>query len=127
MNATNQIYGNELIATDLSLEDIARLADLASTINMENVNVFMLPGESVKIKGQDMWSVHKRAALDIVNEYFRTQQKPLRKDESTLVEFVQEGEYRNTQFDDTSATLKEVDEGSSGTPVLKDSYKKEYE
>lgn len=127
MNATNQIYGDELIATDLSLEDIARLADLASTIDMENVNVFMLPGESVKIKGQDMWSVHKHAALDIVNEYFRTQQKPLRKDESTLVEFVQEGEYRNTQFDDTSATLKEVDEGSSGTPVLKNSYKKEYE
>ena len=127
MSATNKIYSQELIATDLSLDDIARIGDLASTIDMENVHVFMLPGEAVKIQQFDSYSVHKAAALEIVNEYFRTQQIPLRDDQSTLVEFIQEGSYRSNLFDDTGATLKEVDEGSAGGPKLTDKYNRLYD
>ena len=126
MNATNKVYEEELIGTDMSLADVSRLADLAGTISMENVNVFMLPGESAKVGKQDIWSVHKQAALDIVNEHFRTRQKPLRIDQSTLVELIPESEYRNTQFDDTAATLKDVDEGKTDTPKLTQKYKDQY-
>lgn len=126
INATNKIYDAELIGTDMSLADISRLADLAATISMDNVHVFMLPGESAKINGQDMWSVHKRAALDIVNENFRTQQKPLRIDQSTLCEFIPEGSYRNTQFDDTAASLQDVDDGTVDAPKLTNKYQNTY-
>ena len=126
MSATNKIYSQELIATDLSLDDIARIGDLAGTIDMENVHVFMLPGEAVKIQEFDSYSVHKSAALDIVNEYFRTQQIPLRADQSTLVEFVQEGSYRSTLFDDTDASLKEIDEGTADGPKLSNGYQRTY-
>lgn len=127
MSATNKVYDKELIGTDMSLADISRLADLAGTISLENVNVFMLPGESAKINGQDMWSVHKEAALEIVNEHFRTQQKPLRADQSTLVEFIPEGSYKNTQFDDTAATLQDVDDGTAEGPKLTNKYKDMYD
>ena len=127
MSVTNKIYSEELIGTDLSLEDVARLADLAATIDMDHVNVFMLPGEGADVQGASIWSVHKQAALDVVNEHFRTQQKSLRPDQSTLVEWVQEGSYRNTQFDDNDANLQEVDENmNSAVPNLKDSYKNRY-
>ncbi len=127
LSATNKVYGQELIATDLSVDDIARIADLAGTIDMNNVHVFMLPGEGAKINGYDGWSVHKSAALEIVNEYFRTQQVPLRPDQSTLCEFVQEGSYRSTLFDENGATLKDVDDGTAEGPRLKNSYKNMYD
>lgn len=127
LSATNKVYGQELIATDLSVDDIARIADLAGTIDMNNVHVFMLPGEGAKINGYDGWSVHKSAALEIVNEFFRTQQVPLRPDQSTLCEFVQEGSYRSTLFDENGATLKDVDDGTAEGPRLKNSYKNMYD
>lgn len=127
MNATNKVYEQELIGTDMSLADISRLADLAGTISMENVHVFMLPGEGARVNGQDIWSVHKRATLDILNEHFRTQQKPLRLDQSTLVEFIPEGSYRSTQFDDTAATLQDVDDGTAEGPKLSNKYKHMYD
>lgn len=127
MSVTNTIYNEELIGTDLSLEDVARLADLAATVDMENVHVVMLPGEGADVQGASIWSVHKQAALDVINELFRTQQVALRPDQSTLVEWVPEGSYRNTQFDENSATLQEVDENmEDAVPNLKDNYKNNY-
>ena len=117
--AANQIYDEELIGTDLSLEDIARIADLAGTIEMKNVNVFMLPGESAMINGQACWSVHKGVALDILNTYFRTMQVPLERDQSAIMEYIPEGSYKDTTFDDTAATLQDVHDGTVEPPKLK--------
>jgi anionic cell wall polymer biosynthesis LytR-Cps2A-Psr (LCP) family protein len=83
-SAMNKIYKKELIATDMSLDDISRLADLAGTIDMGNVNVFMLPGEFTYADDQAIWSIHKTAALNMLNQYFRTQQVPLSGKKSTI-------------------------------------------
>lgn len=128
MNVTDKIYSEELIGTDLSLEDVARLADLAATVDMDHVNVIMLPGEGAEVQGASIWSVHKQAALDVVNEVFRTQQVPLRPDQSTLVEWIPEGSYRNTQFDDNGKSLQEVDENmEEAIPDLNNRYKNNYQ
>jgi LCP family protein required for cell wall assembly len=108
MSCVNEVYEKELLATDLSLAQISMIADLASTISMENVNVYMLPGEGADAYGQSIWSVHKRAALEIVNEHFRTQQVRLRDDQSALIEWVPEGSYRNTLNDDTEQSFEEL-------------------
>ena len=122
LRAVNDIYSQELIATDLSLNDIARIADLAGTISMENVNVFMLPGEYCTVGDQSTWSIHKKAALGVLNEYFRTQQVPLQLDQSTIEEWVPEEYYQDTGFDDNGATLQEVDEGEDNSPYLSSRY-----
>ncbi|MBQ2264450.1 MAG: LCP family protein [Oscillospiraceae bacterium] len=108
LTAIDEIYEKELLATDLSLGQISMIADLASTISMENVNVFMLPGEGSDAYGQSIWSIHKGAALDIINEHFRTQQVPLRPDQSAIVEWVPEGNYLSTMNDDTAQSFDEL-------------------
>lgn len=127
-SAVNKIYKQELIGTDLSMEDISRIADLAGTIDMENVNIFMLPGESAMANGQSIWSVHKSATLEILNENFRTQQVKLTDKKSAIVEYVTEGNYKNTDYDDTSANFQDIDDGENGNnPQLNSSYKNKYD
>jgi anionic cell wall polymer biosynthesis LytR-Cps2A-Psr (LCP) family protein len=127
MNVTNKVYDQELIGTDMSLEDVARLADLAGTIDMAHVHVFMLPGESATVQGQSVWSVHKKAALNLVNRYFRTQQVPLKPDQSTLNEYIQEGSYRMTDYDKDGESLQDVDQNmQENVPELKNSYKDKF-
>lgn len=127
LNVTNKIYDQELIGTDMSLEDVARLADLAGTVDMDHVHVFMLPGESAMALDQSVWSVHKKAALNLVNRYFRTQQVPLKPDQSTLIELVPEGSYRTTDYDKDGESLQDVDANMrENIPELKDSYKTKF-
>jgi len=123
LTAVNKIYKEELIASDLSLNDIARIADLASTIEMSKVNVFVLPGEYCTVGTQATWSIHKQAALDMLNENFRTQQVPLKMDESTIVEWIPEEYYQDTAYDDNSASLQEIDEGGQEKPNFSSNYK----
>ena len=125
-SAVNKIYNQELIATDLSIEDISRIADLAGTISMENVNVFMLPGEAAWANGQSIWSVHKSATLEILNEHFRTQQIKLTDKKSAIVEYVTEENYKDTAYDNSSANFEDIDNGEGDTPQLKDNYKTKY-
>lgn len=126
-SAVNKVYKQELIATDLSMEDISRVADLASTIEMENVNVFMLPGEAAMAGTQSIWSVHKSAALDILNQYFRTQQTALTDKKSMITEYVEEGNYQSTEYDNLSANLQDIDENGGANPELKYQYKDRYD
>ena len=127
MSVTNKVYDQELIGTDMSLEDVARLADLAGTIDMDHVHVFMLPGEPATVQDQSVWSVHKKAALNLVNRYFRTQQVPLKPDQSTLIEYIQEGSYRVTDYDKDGESLQDVDQNmQENVPELKNSYKDKF-
>lgn len=125
VSAMNKVYDQELIGTDLSMGDISKLADLAGVIDMENVNVYMLPGEGAWAGDQSVWSVHKSAALDLLNEHFRTQQVPLQPEQSALVECVPEGEYMSTRFDDNGANLNDIENGKTENPGFKDDYSNE--
>lgn len=122
LTAVNKVYKEELIASDLSLNDIARIADLASTIEMSKVNVFILPGEYCTVGSQATWSIHKQAALDMLNENFRTQQVPLKMDESTIEEWVPEEYYQDTQYDSNSTNLQDVDENGGDAPNFSSHY-----
>lgn len=126
-SAVNKVYKQELIATDLSMEDISRIADLAGTIDMGNVNIFMLPGESAMANSQSIWSVHKSATLEMLNEHFRTQQIKLSAKKSAIVEYVTEGNYLSTEYDNTSANFQKIDEGEDINPQLNYSYKNRYD
>lgn len=125
ISAMNKVYEQELIGTDLSMGDISKMADLAGVIDLANVNVFMLPGEGAMVGEQSVWSVHKAAALDVLNRYFRTQQIPLTDETSALVEWVPEGSYLNTKFDDAATSLQEIDNGEMTGPMFSSDYSDE--
>ena len=126
-SAVNKIYKQELIATDMSMEDISRLADLAGTIDMANVNVFMLPGEYTMAEDQAIWSIHKSAALEMLNKYVRTQQVALSAKKSTMVEYIPEDEYQSTEYDNLEGNLREIDENGGANPELNYNYKDQFD
>lgn len=109
MSAMRKIYDRQLMATDLSMEQISMIADLAGTVSMDRVNVFMVPGEEATGPGgQSMWSIHKTAALEIINKWFRPRQVPLAYENSSIIELVPEGSYRNTVNDDTAQNFEDL-------------------
>ncbi|MGN1404164.1 MAG: LCP family protein [Ruminococcus sp.] len=119
MSAMQKIYKNQWIATDLSLEQISMVADFASArLSMDTVNVFMVPGEGATYypgdgSGQSVYSIHKGATIDLLNEFFRPYQNEIYPEESAIVELVPEGSYLETTNDDTQESLANIHEGDS--------------
>ena len=119
MSAMQKIYKNQWIATDLSLEQISMVADFASQrLTMDNVNVFMVPGEGATYypgdgSSQSVYSIHKSATVDLLNQYFRPYQNEIYPEESTIVELVPEGEYLARDYYDTQENLCDINKGDS--------------
>ncbi|MDE5583552.1 MAG: LCP family protein [Ruminococcus sp.] len=110
------IYDNEYIYTNMSLGDIGMLADFASTLSMDKVRVNMVPGEGATYyasDGQmyDIYSVHKLATLNMLNNYFRPYQSIMTSSDSSIVEYVTD--YLNTAYDDTIDNLEDISDGDS--------------
>ena len=110
----NTIYKNKWIATNMSVDDLSKLADFGSTLKMENVSVNMVPGEDAMYYAADgveysIYSIHKRATLDLINESFRPYQLPLLMSDSNIIEYVQEYEYQYDLYDDTGITFEELE------------------
>jgi LCP family protein required for cell wall assembly len=118
--ALKNIYDNQWIATNLSLDDISRLCDLMSVLDMNNVNVYMVPGEGANYYPsyggyQSVWSIHKRATIELLNTYFRPYQSDIQYDSSPLVELVAEGSYLSVEYDNQSATLQTITDNAKSS------------
>lgn len=129
----NTIYKNKWIATNMSVEDLSKLADFGSTLQMENVKVDMVPGEGaeyIAYNGQvySIYSIHKRATIDKLNENFRPYQRPMLLSDSNIVEYVSEYEYEYELYDDTGMTFEELETATEPmrNPEMRPAWK-EYE
>ncbi|MBP3310197.1 MAG: LCP family protein [Ruminococcus sp.] len=111
-----EIYTNKWIATDMSVDDLSKLADFAATLSMENVMVNMVPGEGTPVEAPyiapdgnaySIYSVHKQQTIDMLNKYYRPYQKKMTIYESSIVEYYKVHNY--SVYDDTGATLSELE------------------
>ncbi len=107
------IYKHKWIATDMSVDDLSKLADFASTLTMDSVRVNMVPGEGAKYPAEDgetydIYSVHKYATVTMLNKFYRPYQEPLSLDDTSLIEYIKD--YQNRAYDDTGMTLSEVED-----------------
>ena len=119
-----QIKDEELIYTDLSIDDMGKVADFASTLSMDNVHVNMVPGEDAWFYADDgekysVYSVHKQETIDMLNEYFRPYQVDMNEDSTTIVELVLDHSY--AVYDDTGTSFEELE---TATEPLRDPEKK---
>ena len=108
-----EIYKHKWIATDMSVEDLSKLCDFASTLSMDRVRVNMVPGEGAKYPAQDgmtydIYSVHKYATVTMLNKFYRPYQDPLTLNDTTLIEYITD--YTSRDYDDTGMTLSEVED-----------------
>lgn len=116
----NTIYKNKWIATNMSVDDLSKLADFTSTLQMENIRVDMVPGEGAEYPAPDgnvydFYSVHKRATLDLLNEYYRPYQSYLLMENSALVEYVSSSYYQTHAYDDMGATFDDLEDATEPT------------
>ncbi len=113
-----EIYDKDLLYTDLSIGDMSKLADFASTISMEDAQVNMVPGEDAVFwaadgNGYSVYSVHKQATIDLLNEYYRPYQTDMTEEDTAIVELVTDYQYE--LYDDTGTRFDEVED--IGEPV----------
>lgn len=108
-----EVYNKGYIGTDLTLQEMSILADFGGKMNLDDVTVHMVPGEAVDdYNGYSVWSIHKNATVDLLNEYFRPYQPDLSYDALPITEIV-ESDYQTTDiYDDTQDTLQEIADGA---------------
>ncbi len=109
-----EVYNKGYIGTDLTLQEMSILSDFGSSVDLDDVTVQMVPGEAVDdYNGYSVWSIHKDATVDIINEYFRPYQPELSYDDLPITEII-ESDYQTTDiYDDTEDTLQEIADGAT--------------
>ncbi len=114
MDAMEEIYDNEWLATDLSLGEMSMLADFASKrLTLDGVNIFMVPGEGAMWNGQAVYSIHKGETIDIINGNFRPYQNEVYPESSTITELVPEGQYKSSTYDGNKENLDDISDGNT--------------
>ncbi|MDE6789291.1 MAG: LCP family protein [Ruminococcus sp.] len=110
-----EIYDNDLLYTDLSIGDMSKIADFASTISMEKAQVNMVPGEDAVFYAVDgnaysVYSVHKQETIDLLNEYYRPYQRKMTESDTSIVELITEHQYET--YDDMGASLDDIEKST---------------
>ncbi len=111
------IIDEELMFSDLSVDEMRKLSDFAQTIGMERISMYMLPGEAVshqpKPNGDSysVWSAHEQPTVDLLNLRFRPYYQPIF--ELPIRELVTAGNYHDTTYDNESTDLGAVIGGNA--------------
>ena len=74
------------ITTDYSLSDLITLALDYRGVELANITMLSVPGEALMKDGQSVYSAHKQALADLLNEYMRPYGDPVAADELEIIE-----------------------------------------
>ena len=116
----NKIVDRKLIGSNLTVDEISKLSDFASTIGMDKITMHMLPGEGYNyyppnpqsdIEYYSVWLMHKQPVTDLLNKYFRPyfEAEP----ELPIVEMLTPDEYRSTLYDDDMTDFQRLEDGDT--------------
>lgn len=110
----SEVYNKGYIATDLSLQEMSILSDFGGSIDLDDVTVNMVPGEAVDdYNGYSVYSIHKKATVDMLNKYFRPYQTPLGDDSLPIYEIVESDYYTTNVYDENQDTLQDIADGAT--------------
>lgn len=116
----NKIVDKKLIGSNLTVDEISKLSDFASSIGMEKITMHMLPGEGydyyppnpqTDIEHYSVWLMHKQPVIDVLNKYFR----PYFEYEMDLpiAEMLTPDQYRSTLYDDDMTDFQRLEDGDT--------------
>ena len=108
-----EVYNKGYIGTDLTLQEMSILSDFGSSIDLDDVTVHMVPGEATYYGDYSVWSIHKNATIDVINEYFRPYQPELSYDSLSITELIESDYYNTDIYDENQDTLKEIEDGAT--------------
>lgn len=108
-----EVYNKGYIGTDLTLQEMSILSDFGSSIDLDDVTVHMVPGEATLYGDYSVWSIHKNATIDVINEYFRPYQPELSYDSLSITELIESDYYNTDIYDENQDTLQEIADGAT--------------
>lgn len=108
-----EVYNKGYIGTDLTLQEMSILSDFGSSIDLDDVTVHMVPGEATYYGDYSVWSIHKNATIDVINEYFRPYQPELSYDSLSITELIESDYYNTDIYDENQDTLQEIADGAT--------------
>lgn len=108
-----EVYNKGYIGTDLTLQEMSILSDFGSSIDLDDVTVHMVPGEGTYYGDYSVWSIHKNATIDVINEYFRPYQPELSYDSLSITELIESDYYNTDIYDENQDTLQEIADGAT--------------
>lgn len=101
----------ENLKTDIGLGDMIKLAGIALNLDMDQVQVFGLPGEAVNtnVTGVRQWyyGMYRQETIDLLNEHFNLYREPLTEDDVDITELSRENENLYHQDSSSLASVKE--------------------
>lgn len=112
----------QLIRSDLSVDELRKLADLAAAAGMEHISVYLLPGEGTRyqppipqsdIPFYSVWTMHRQPVIDLLNRCFRpyTEQD----DNLPIAELLTPDQYQCTRYDGDCSDFQSIENGSQFT------------
>lgn len=116
----NKIVDRQLIGSNLTVDEISKLSDFASTIGMEKITMHMLPGEGYNyyppnpqsdIEFYSVWMMHKQPVTDLLNQYFRPYFEP--EPDLPIAEMLKPEEYRSTLYDNDMTDFQRLEDGDT--------------
>lgn len=116
----NKIVDNQLIGSNLTVDEISKLSDFASSIGMDKITMHMLPGEgynyyppnpSSDIEFYSVWLMHKQPVTDLLNRYFRPYFEA--ENDLPIAEMLKPEEYRSTLYDNDMADFQSIEDGNT--------------
>ena len=115
----NKIVDRKLIGSNLTVDEISKLSDFASTIGMDKITMHMLPGEgynyypplATDIEFYSVWLMHKQPIIDLLNRYFRPyfEAEP----ELPIAEMLSPDEYQSTLYDNDMTDFQRIEDGDT--------------
>lgn len=117
MGYMKEIYDKKLIATDLTLDEMSKLSDFAIAIGMENIHMYLLPGEGYNYypegssKYYSVWAIHKAEVINLLNQHFRPYLE--RAYELPITELVKPEDYKTDAYDNNQTDLQNVYNGNT--------------
>ncbi|MBP0975031.1 MAG: LCP family protein, partial [Oscillospiraceae bacterium] len=115
----NKIVDRKLIGSNLTVDEISKLSDFASTIGMEKITMHMLPGEGYnyyppdpgEIEYYSVWLMHKQPVINLLNQYFRPYFEP--EDDLPIVEMLTPDQYQSTLYDNDMTDFQRIEDGDT--------------
>lgn len=97
--------------TDITVKEATEYVKIAMQIDMDNIKMYILPGEGVMYNGQAVWSMHINETADMLNAYFRPYSNAVPATSLNVMELAHTGEY----YENTEDSLQSIlDNGQVG-------------
>jgi anionic cell wall polymer biosynthesis LytR-Cps2A-Psr (LCP) family protein len=119
LQVIRSITEQKLIGSDLTVDEIAKLGDFASSRSAEQFTVHLLPGEGYNyqppvthgITSYSVWMMHKQPVTDLLNQYFRPYFEP--EADLPVADLLTPAEYQYTGYDSDSTDFQKLENGET--------------